>query len=367
VKEPLVAINGRFLTQVVTGVQRYAAEMVLQLASLQKHYQVVVLAPKGRLLSEVPNLVQDDFPLAGHVWEQFRLPWLLKKIKADLLWCPGFTAPLLNPGVPLVVTIHDAAMFAGPEWFSPAFTLYYRCLIPLVGRLATKVITVSHFSRQELIKYRLVGRPDNIEVIYNGLMSLRKTQNGAVKALEQLQGKNYVLSLGSRNPRKNTPRLLLAWNKISDKVKNGRILAIAGKIDRVFSEEKFTIMPHDVMFLGYIPDDNLFALYSQADAFVYPALYEGFGIPPIEAMSCGSPVLVSNITSLPEVCGDAALYCDPYSVDDIAEKLSQLLTDKSLVMGLKQRGFERVKIFTWEKSAQQLHDIFETVIHADRQ
>lgn len=362
-KAPLIAINGRFLTQVVTGVQRYAVEMVLGLSKLRRHYEIVVITPPGRLVSRVPNLVQDNFPIGGHLWEQLRLPWLLKKMKADLLWCPGFTAPLLNYGVPLVVTLHDAATFAGPEWFSPTFTLYYRFLIPLVGRVATKVITDSDFSRQELIKYSMVGRPNNIEVVYCGLTPLRNNQNGATKTLEQLQGKNYVLSLGSRNPRKNMPRLLLAWNKIPGSVKSGRVLAIAGKVDRVFSEEKFSMLPEDVIFLDYVPDDELFDLYSNADAFVYPALYEGFGIPPIEAMSCGTPVLVSNITSLPEVCGNAAAYCDPYNVDDIADKLSQLLTDNTFVKTLIKRGLEQAKLYSWNRSAQQLSNIFESIIY----
>ena len=360
---PLIAINGRFLTQVVTGVQRYAVEMVLGLLSLRRHYKIVVVAPSGRLISEVPNLVQDNFPITGHLWEQVRLPWLLRKIRADLLWCPGFTAPLFNYGVPLVVTLHDAATFAGPEWFSPTFALYYRFLIPLVGRVAAKIITDSEFSRQELIKYNMVGRPDNIEVVYCGLTPLRKNQNGAIKTSEQLQGKNYVLSLGSRNPRKNMPRLLQAWNNIPGSVKNGRVLAIAGKVDRVFSEEKFSMLPKDVIFLDYVPDDELFELYSNADAFVYPALYEGFGIPLIEAMSCGTPVLTSNITSLPEVCGNAAAYCDPYNVDDIAEKLSRLLTDNAFVKTLIKRGLKQAKLYSWKKSAQQLSNIFESIIY----
>jgi glycosyltransferase involved in cell wall biosynthesis len=360
---PLLVINGRFLTQVITGVQRYALEMVLELAKLHRTYDIVVVAPPGRLVSRVPNLVQDTFPIGGQLWEQLRLPWLLKKMQADLLWCPGFTAPVITYGVPLVVTLHDAATFAGPEWFSPAFTLYYRFLIPLVGRVATKVITDSDFSRQELIKYKMVGRPDNIDVVYCGLTPLRKFQNGAIKTLERVQGKKYVLSLGSRNPRKNMPRLLQAWNNIPGSVKNGRVLAIAGKVDRVFSEEKFSMLPEDVIFLDYVPDDELFDLYSNADAFVYPALYEGFGIPPIEAMSCGTPVLVSNITSLPEVCGNAAAYCDPYSVEDIAEKLSRLLTDDVLIQELIKRGLEQAKIYSWNKSAQQLSTIFENTIY----
>jgi glycosyltransferase involved in cell wall biosynthesis len=365
-KAPLVVINGRFLTQVVTGVQRYAVEMVLGLLKVRRQYEIVVVAPSGRLISQVPNLVQDNFPITGHLWEQVRLPWLMKKMKADLLWCPGFTAPLLNLGVPLVVTFHDAATFAGPEWFSPTFTLYYRCMMPLVGRVATKIITDSEFSRQELIKYSLVGRPDNIEVVYCGLTSLGEMKNKADKSIEQLQGKRYVLSLGSVNPRKNISRLVMAWHRIPNEVKKGRILAIAGRAYRVFSEEKFSVLPEDVIFLDYVPDDKLFELYSKADAFVYPALYEGFGIPPIEAMSCGTPVIVSKVSSLPEVCGNAALYCDPYNVDDIADKLCQLLTDKSLVMLLRQRGFERIKIFSWTKSAQKLIDIFKIIISEAR-
>jgi glycosyltransferase involved in cell wall biosynthesis len=361
-KSPLIVINGRFLTQGVTGVQRYAIEMASSLSNLQSHYHFVVVAPPGKLVSDVPNLIQDNYPLGGHLWEQVRLPWLVKKMQADLLWCPGFTAPLLNFGVPLIVTLHDAAMFAGPEWFSPAFVLYYRLLIPLVGRVASKIITDSQFSRQELVKYGLVERLDNIEVVYCGLTPLTQKIDGSGKTLEQLQGKRYVLSIGSRNPRKNMPRLLMAWNMIPNELKKGRILAIAGKVDRVFSKEKYSILPNDVIFLGYIPEDDLFDIYSNADAFVYPALYEGFGIPPIEAMSCGTPVLVSNVSSLPEVCGNAALYCDPYNIDDIAEKLVQLLADKSLVMELTQRGFERVKIFSWNQSALKLIGIFESLI-----
>lgn len=362
-KSPVIVINGRFLTQGVTGVQRYAIEMVSSLANLPSHYQFVVVAPLGKLVSDVPNLIQDDFPFGGHLWEQLRLPWLVKKMQADLLWCPGFTAPLLNFGVPLIVTLHDAAIFAGPEWFSPTVALYYRWLIPLVGRVASKIITVSQFSRQELVKYGLVGRLDNIEVVYNGLTPLRARQGELPQRVVQLQNKKYVLCLGSRDPRKNIARLLAAWNNIPENIKNGRVLAIAGKADKVFSKEEFPTIPKGVLFLGYVPDDQLFDLYSGADAFVFPSIYEGFGLPPLEAMSCGTPVLVSNVSALPEVCGNAAIYCDPFNVDDIAEKLGRLLTDNYLAIELKQRGLDHAKIFSWNKSAQELSDIFESLIY----
>lgn len=362
-KSPLIAISGRFLTQGVTGVQRYAIEMVSSLSKLQSRYQFVVVAPPGKLVSEVPNLIQDNFPLGGHLWEQLRLPWLVKKMQADLLWCPGFSAPLLNFGVPLIVTLHDAAIFAGPEWFSPGFGLYYRLLIPLVGRVACKIVTVSQFSRQELVKYGLVERFDHLEVVYNGLISLRTRQGELGPWVAKLQNKPYVLCLGSRDPRKNIARLLGAWSKTPENIKKDRVLAIAGKPGKIFSKEEFPAIPKGVVFLGYVPDDQLFDLYSGADAFVFPSIYEGFGLPPLEAMSCGTPVLVSDVSALPEICGDAALYCNPYDLDDISDKIIKLLTDKSLVIELRKRGRERAKFFSWEKSARQLVGIFDEVLY----
>ena len=361
-KLPLIAINGRFLTQAVTGVQRYAVEMVLELLRFPWRFRFVVVAPPGRLISEVPNLIQDKFPIGGHIWEQIRLPYLINKYKANLLWCPGNTGPIYNLGVPMVLTLHDAAPFAGPEWFSPSFKIFYHFIIPLVVRAASRIITVSKFSRQELLKYKIVRESENINVIYNGIVPLAAEGNWFDNKTEILQGKKYVFSVGSRDPRKNMSRLVLAWNNVREEIKNGRTLAIAGKAAKAFAKEKFPNIPKDVVFLGYIPDDLLFSWYKRADAFVFPSLYEGFGLPAIEAMSCSTPVLVSNKGSLPEICGDAALYCNPYNVTDIADKLSQLLTDKILVEELRKRGIERAKLFSWGKSAKQIIDIFEDVL-----
>lgn len=351
------------MTQGVTGVQRYAIEMVSSLANLQSHYQFVVVAPPGKLVSDVPNIIQDKFPFGGHLWEQLRLPWLVKKMRADLLWCPGNTAPLITFGVPMVLSLLDAAPFSGPEWFSTQFRTYYRILMPIVGRIASKIITISKFSRNELIQYNLVGKNNSIAVVYCGIIPLKARRGELAKRMATLQNKKYVLSLGSRDPRKNIARLLAAWNNIPENIKDGRVLALAGKADKVFSKEEIPTIPQGVLFLGYVSDDQLFDLYSQADAFVFPSIYEGFGLPPLEAMSCGTPVLVSHVTSLPEVCGDAALYCNPYDLDDISDKLIKVLTDKSLVIELRKRGIERAKCFSWEKSARQLVDIFDEVLY----
>jgi glycosyltransferase involved in cell wall biosynthesis len=368
VKKPLVLINGLFLTETLRGVQRYATEMVRALSRLKHRYQLLIIAPKGRLLQPLPYVMQDTFPLTGALWEQFRLPLLAKKLKASLLYCPCNRAPLVKSKIPLIMTIHDAAVFSGPEWFTKSFQLLYHNYFPRVGKISSKVITCSNFAKRDLLKYGIASE-EKIRVIYEGSdhmngNSMFKNNNGDLPLKNlPLNGKHYVLNLGSRDPRKNVKLLCDAWKTIPEEVKQGRILAIAGgKFFNNFADEKISGVPDDVIFLGYISEEQLSPLYNNADSFVFPSLYEGFGLPPLEAMACGTPVLASHSASLPEVCGGAALYCDPYNIDEVTNKLIQMLTDKSLREDLRQKGLERARSFTWGKAAQQLITIFEEVI-----
>jgi glycosyltransferase involved in cell wall biosynthesis len=368
VKKPLVLINGLFLTETLRGVQRYATEMVRALSRLKHRYRILMLAPRGRLLRTLPDVMQDTFPLTGALWEQFRLPLLAKRLKASLLYCPCNRAPLVKSNIPLIMTIHDAAVFSGPEWFTKSFQLLYHNYFPRVGKISNKVITCSNFAKNDLLKYGIAFE-EKIRVIYEGSdhmngnsMFKKKSSDLPLKNLP-LNGKHYVLNLGSRDPRKNVKLLCDAWKTIPEEVKQGRILAIAGgKFFNNFADEKISGVPDDVIFLGYISEEQLSPLYNNADSFVFPSLYEGFGLPPLEAMACGTPVLASHSASLPEVCGGAALYCDPYNIDEVTNKLIQMLTDKSLREDLRQKGLERARSFTWGKAAQQLITIFEEVI-----
>jgi glycosyltransferase involved in cell wall biosynthesis len=266
------------------------------------------------------------------------------------------------------MTIHDAAVFSGPEWFTKSFQLLYHNYFPRVGKISSKVITCSNFAKRDLLKYGIASE-EKIRVIYEGSdhmngNSMFKNNNGDLPLKNlPLNGKHYVLNLGSRDPRKNVKLLCDAWKTIPEEVKQGRILAIAGgKFFNNFADEKISGVPDDVIFLGYISEEQLSPLYNNADSFVFPSLYEGFGLPPLEAMACGTPVLASHSASLPEVCGGAALYCDPYNIDEVTNKLIQMLTDKSLREDLRQKGLERARSFTWGKAAQQLITIFEEVI-----
>jgi glycosyltransferase involved in cell wall biosynthesis len=333
-----ICLNGRFLQQELTGVQRYAHELLARFAP-----ELHVVQPPEKLSA-----------VRGHLWEQVTLPRLCR---GSLLWSPGNTGPLAQTNQ--VVTIHDASTLDHPEWFSGKFAKWYRFLLPRLARRVRKVLTVSEFSRCELV--RLCGIPeDKVVAIHNGIsarfapapqdeqMALRKRH-----ALER----PFVLYLGSLEPRKNVAALLAAWKKIAP----GEFeLVLAGATGAVFRERGFAELPPGVRLLGRVDDAELPALLSSADWFAFPALYEGFGFPPLEAMACGTPVLCSNATSLPEVCGPAftdgaggsALYFDPNKVDELTAQLTRALTmDDETRRGLIARGRRQAALFTWDQCA----------------
>jgi len=335
-----IVMNGRFLHQDMTGVQRYAHEL---LERLRPELQVV--APEGRLGAA-----------RGHLWEQITLPRLCR---GALLWSPGNTGPLAQGNQ--VVTIHDASTLDHPEWFSGKFAVWYRFLLPRLARRVRKVITVSEFSRRELI--RLCRIPEEkVVAIHNGISPrfapASEEEKAALRRKHALE-KPFVLYLGSLEPRKNVGALLTAWKNLGPRDCD---LVLAGAASRIFRERGFADLPPGTKLLGRVDDAELPALLSAAQAFAFPALYEGFGFPPLEAMACGTPVLCSNTTSLPEVCGpafDAAdpsrgavLYFDPLNVDEITSQLASVLAlDDATRQGLAVRGRAQAARFTWDECA----------------
>jgi glycosyltransferase involved in cell wall biosynthesis len=354
-----ILVNSRFLMNPVTGVQRYAGEMVNALRDAGQGWHDLLLAVPGRVSCDFGagiQVVEDRCGLSGHLWEQVRLPVIMRKTKADLLWSPCGSGPV-SVGRQLV-TIHDASVFACRRCFRWTYGTYYRTLLPLLSKRVLRVITVSEFSRSELVSYKICSS-EKISVIHNGISAWAFCSRSK-KA--PLYGDRYVLSVGSRDPRKNISRLLTAWGMIPSDLKRGTKLVLAGGGDRIYAGERLEDLPGDVVVLGYVAEEDLACLYSSAMIFVYPSVYEGFGFPPLEAMACGTPTIVSNAASLPEICGDAALYCDPLDVGSIAEKLIQLLGDSLLQDQLRRKGLERIKQFTWQKAAAQLRQIFEEVL-----
>ncbi|MBN1264379.1 MAG: glycosyltransferase family 4 protein, partial [Anaerolineales bacterium] len=325
-------INSRSLQSGITGTQRYAGEI---LARLSDRFQEI--SPK-RVLSGV----------SGHLWEQFVLPTL---VSDGLLWSPGNAGPLLVRNQ--VVSILDMSAVDHPEWFTGLFSSWYRFLLPVLARRVRHILTISEFSRDRIIQLCGVSPA---KVTYTHLAAApcfykrSDVEIDQVKVRYSIPAEGYLLALGSLEPRKNLTRLLEAWESVRSQLPPSTWLVLAGARGKagIFQHVPLAQLPERVHLTGYIKDEDLPALYSGAAAFIYPSIYEGFGLPPLEAMACGTPVVVSRVSSLPEVVGDAGLYIDPGEIPAIAEGIRTIFHNDKLRQELAVDGQKRAAVFSWE-------------------
>jgi glycosyltransferase involved in cell wall biosynthesis len=291
----------------------------------------------------------------AHIWTHTILPFK----KGKLLFCPANIAPIFIPkNKKLVVTIHDVAFLVYQDSFSKFFQWYYRFIIPKNIKRADKIITVSKYSKKEIEKF-YPNAKGKIEVIYLGI-------DEKFKPLKNIKKKNQILYVGSLNERKNFYGVIEAFLSLNDK--NLKLIMV-GNFSKTFALNKASIdilkkakQNENIIFKSNVSDNELIKLYNESRLFVYPSFYEGFGLPPLEAMACGTPVITSNVSSLPEVGGDAVVYCNPYDVEDIKEKIEMVLNDEKLQQEMIQKGLQRAKEFTWEKSAKEHLEVFEEVL-----
>jgi glycosyltransferase involved in cell wall biosynthesis len=333
-----VCVNARFRHQRMTGVQRYADAVLARL-------------PAG-VQSLSPPFGSMARGLLGHVWEQMRLS---SRVGNRVLWSPCNTGPL---GVKKhVVTVHDTAFLDYPECFSRQFRDWYQWLVPRLVQSAARVLTVSKFSASKLVGYCGVSA-DKIEVIPNGVderfCPASADERERVRHSHRLP-REFVLTLGSIDPRKNLRRLCEVFQKQT--ALKDVVLVVAGGTSKIFAESYENLHASNVQFLDYVPDDELPALYSAATVFVYPSLYEGFGLPPLEAMACGTPAVVSATTALPEVVGDAAILVDPACDESMANGICRLLGSQSLREAQSQAGIRRAQQFNWNTTAKQVWNV----------
>ena len=317
-------VNGRFTTQAVTGVQRFAAEVTAHLPGAE------VLAPSGRL--------------RGQAWEQLSLPGAARR---GLLLNLGNTAPLLRRG-PQAVVIHDAGVFDTPESYSAAFRLWYRTLHWGLARNGSRLITVSNFSRTRLAL--ALGVPESRfgVVPEGGEHILREAADTGVLAKHGLEPGRYALAVGTRAAHKNLAALEGAAALLEQ---HGMALALAGARDAgVFRAQG----AEAARPLGRVSDAELRALYENALCLLFPSRYEGFGIPPLEAMWCGCPVLASAAGAVPEVCGDAALWFQADAPETIRAQLERLITEPNLRENMAEAGRLRAQAYSWPEAARQV-------------
>jgi glycosyltransferase involved in cell wall biosynthesis len=340
-----IYVNGKFFSQRTTGTQRYARELLTQIDNLlsgeSKKIEIEILVP--RYVSSMPqyrNLqVRTVGRMNGTKWEQIELPHYCR---GQVLFTLSGGAPVLHPRN--VVTIHDAAVVAAPAGYSLPYRLWHRNVCRRMARTAEHIFTNSNFSKSEIVKW-YGAPPDNISVTYLGAEHfLRFEADASVLTRFGISGK-YVLAVSSHNPNKNFYRVVEAVRHLSV---TGIPLVIAGAHDnRVYCQT--LKLPDSARVLGYVSDPELKALYENAACFVFASLYEGFGLPPLEAMSCGCPVVASRAASLPELLDGAAVFCDPYNPADIATAIQRAANSPPAAAD-ELKAFAQK--FSWEQCAR---------------
>lgn len=350
-------INGRFLTQKQTGIPRFAYQMCLAMHQLGVNFEV--LAPKNILSSyDCPFKVTVCGALKGHLWEQISLPLYLKKFSDALLISFSGLGPIFKKKH--IATIHDIAFMVNKKWFSVPYRILYGCLTPILVRHCSKILTVSQFSKNEIVKYLHVD-PAKIEVVYNAVSS-ELSATSSIDSVDERFTQPYLLAVSSIDPRKNFKMLVDAF--LSSGISTHKLYIIGGKATS-FGEVGLDISNSgQVEFLGFVDDALLKQAYKNASLFVYPSLYEGFGIPPIEAMSAGCPVLVSDIDVFHEVNEDAAWYCNPNDKESIIAQIQFILSSENrpLVEQKIKLGKQQSQKYDWQHSANQLKNILKKLV-----
>lgn len=353
----MIVINARFLTQELRGVQRFAEQICLALKTLRN--DVVFVSPPGIRMEETAHTLgaQVIGRNSGHVWEQLDLPAYLHRNGRPWLLSLCATAPLFYRRQ--VVTHHDITYVRHPESYSLAFRTAYRRMTPLMLKRAHTLITVSEFSKREIGEF--YGVPSaRILVVPNAV-------SGAFQPHRLEIPRPYLLAVSSPSAHKNFARMIEAFLRLKGHPEVE--LRIVGAANGIFADpslQQQAAGDSRIHFLGRLTDAQLIDQYQHASAFVFPSLYEGFGIPPLEAQACGCPVLAANAASIPEVLQSSALYFDPLDVDQMTRAMALVLDNPSIGEHLRTLGLRNVARFSWQASARLISDRLDTLQHNGR-
>lgn len=371
-----IGINLLFMLPEVGGTRTYAISLVRALTAIDRKNEYFIFLnqeSKDIDLGDGSNIHKVVLPLRArsrpmrYAWEQLRLPQLVVRYRLDILHSLGYVAPL-RLRCPSIVTIHDLNYrFIGHE-MGLLHRLVLGFFVPRSARHAAHVITVSRFSKDQIV--RTLGIPaSKISVTHNACKYGTRQNDQNVVCTSYRNEKPYLLALSSNSPHKNILGAIRAFASIQRSGKTHLKLLIAGCLPRNMTEISSVLkklgIENTVRFLGYVADEDLLSLYRNAEVFLFPSLYEGFGIPVLEAFACGTPVVCSNAGALPEVAGDAAILVDPREPAEMAKAACMIMDNSELRRLLIERGFRQVRMFSWEQSAQITLQVYREVLNAE--
>ena len=375
-----IAVNTRLLIKnKLDGIGRFSFEILKRITTnhpeIEFHFIFDRPFSSDFIFSKniVPHVLspQTRHPILWWIWFEIRLPKLINRINPDVFFSPdGFTPTQLS--VPTVITLHDINFEHRPKDLAWSHSFFYRKYFKQYAQLSSHIITVSHFSKNDIIKKYEISQ-NKISVMYNGISSIFKEipKNERIKIREQYsEGCDFFLFIGSLHKRKNIRNLLLAFDLYkSTNLKSQNKLIIIGnkkwwdtKTEKDFKNMRFKT---DVIFLGSIKDDIMKLILASAKALIFISIFEGFGIPIIEAMKSGVPVITSNTSAMPEVAGNAALTVNPYDINEITAAIHKIDTSRELRNNLIKKGKERIKLFDWQKTSDGILKILKNQINTN--
>lgn len=351
-----------------TGNETYILNLLANLAGSKDVSCAAVIMPGAQVPERLrrTGITFLTLPSTNNWTRLFRaLPALCRAWGADVLHCT-YIGPWFAP-CPLVLSVHDVVFKRYPGFFSPRDRVLFSTLFPLSLRRAARILTISEHSRREIEHFfpsadgktavTLLAADEHFHPVEREL--LRGT-----RARFNLPGR-CILTVGNLQPRKNLLRVIQAFARVRERVSDVKLVVVGKaqwKSSEIYRQAEALGLADEVVFTGYVPLDDLVALYNLAEVCVYPSLYEGFGLPVLEAMQCGTPVVTSNCTSIPEVAGDAALLVDPLQVDEIAAAILAVLADPAVGAELQAKGFAQARKFSWENVAERTAEIYRSLI-----
>ena len=345
-----------------TGVEHYAKELILELAKIdsQNQYILYLQTQPEKWFSELPQNFKVKVIPFPKFWTQIRLSWEMLWHAPDVLFVPASTLPLIHPRS--VYTEHDVAWVYYPEIFTWSQRWFHRIFSWVARSRATKIISISQSTKRDLIKHYKVNS-QKIAVVPHGYTKTDSINHQLPEQIKVKLPEKYVLYLSTIQPRKNLSRLIDAFRELKNQHPELlHKLVVVGKLGWKFEEVYKKIQDNEdiVVFLGHVGDNDRWPIYKGAEIYVNPSLYEGFGMPLLEAFECDTPVVVANNSSFPEVGGDAAIYFDPLNVLDIKDKLYKVLSDSGLQKEMVAKGKQQLAHFSWQRCAKETLEVLKS-------